>query len=59
MKTNQSAREVKEQVEDSEKVLHTQNTGSVLNTVHFAIHLKLDHECLEDAVKLQNTHTIH
>jgi len=59
MKTNQGARKVQEQVENGEKVLNREYTGLVLNTALITIHPKLDHECPENAVRLQNAHPIH
>jgi len=50
------ATEVQEQVEDGEEALDPANTSSVLNTVLSTIHNKLEHECLDEAVRLLNAH---
>jgi len=58
MKTDKSAREVQEQVDDGEEVLDPANTSSVLNTVLSTINTKFEHECLNEAVWLLNAHSI-
>jgi len=57
-KTDQGAREVQEQVEDGEEVLDSDNTSSVLSTVLNTINNELEHECLDEAVRLLNVHPI-
>ena len=57
-KTDQSAREVQEQVEDGEEVLDPDNTSSVLSTVLNTINNEFEHECLDEAVRLLNAHPI-
>jgi len=57
-KTNQSAGEVQEQVEDREEVLDPDNTSSVLSTVSNTINNEFEHECYDEAVRLQNAHQI-
>jgi len=56
--TDKGAREVQEQVEDGEEVLHPANTSSVLNTVLSTINNEFEHECLYEAVRLLNAHPI-
>jgi len=57
-KTDQSAREVQEQVEDGEEVLDPTNTSSVLNPVLNTINNQSEYECLDEAVRLLNAHPI-
>jgi len=56
--TDKSARDVQEQVEAGEEVLDPENTSSVLNTVLNTINNKFEHKCLDEAVRLLNTHAI-
>jgi hypothetical protein len=56
--TDKDAREVQEQLEDGEEVLDPANTSSVLNTVLSTINNKFEHECLDEAVRLLNAHSI-
>jgi len=58
-KTDQSAREVQEQVEDGEEVLDQANTRSVMNTILSTINNGFEHKCLDKAVGLLNSHPIH
>jgi hypothetical protein len=51
---NRSVREVQEQGEDGEEVLDSENTSSGLNTVLNTIKHKLEHKCLDEAVRLLN-----
>ena len=57
-KTDQSAREVQEQVEDGEEVLDPDKTNSVLSTVLNTINNEFEHECLDEAVRWLNAHPI-
>jgi len=59
LKTDQGAREVQEQVEDGEEVLDLESTNSLLSTVLNTINNEFEHECLNEAVRLLNTHPIH
>ena len=52
--TDKGAREVQEQVEDSEVVLDTANTGSVLNTVFSIINNEFQYKCPDEVVRLLN-----
>jgi len=56
--TDKSAREVQEQVEDSEEVLSPENSSSVLNTVLNTINNEFEHVCLDETVRLLNAHPI-
>jgi len=56
--TDNGARKVQEQVEDGEEVLDPENTSSVLNTVLYTIINQFEHKCLDEAVRLLNTHRI-
>jgi len=56
--TDQSAREIQEQVEDGEEVLDPENSSSVLNTVLSTINNEFEHECLDEAVRLLNARPI-
>jgi hypothetical protein len=56
--TDQGSRVVQEQVGGKED-LKPDNTHSALNAVLNAINNKFEHECLDEAVKLQNTYPIH
>jgi len=56
--TDKSSREVQAPVEDGEEVLDPKNTISVLNTVLNTINNEFEHECLDKAVWLLNTHPI-
>jgi len=56
--TDKDAREVQEQVEDGEEVLDPANTSSVLKTVLSTINNEFEHECLDEAVRLLNAHSI-
>jgi len=56
--TDKDAREVQEQVEDGEEVLDPANASSVLNTVLSTINNEFEHECLDEAVRLLNVHSI-
>jgi len=56
--TDNGAREVQEQVQDSEEVLDPADTSSVLNTVLSTINNEFEHECLDEAVRLLNAHPI-
>jgi len=49
-----SAREIQEQVPDGEEVLDPENTSAVLNAVLNTINNHLEHECLDEAVRLLN-----
>jgi hypothetical protein len=55
--TNKGAREVQEQV-DGKEDLDPDNTSSVLNTVLNTINHKFEHECLDEVVRLLNSHPI-
>jgi hypothetical protein len=57
-KTDNSAREVQEEVEDGEEVLGPSNTSAVLNMVLITINNEFEHECLDEAVKLLNAYHI-
>jgi len=57
-KTDHGAREVQEQVEDGEEVLDLENTSSVLSTVLNTINNEVEHECLDEAGRLLNAHSI-
>jgi len=57
-KTDQRSREVQEQVEDGEEVLDPDNASSVLSSVLNTINNEFEHECLDEAVRLLNAHTI-
>jgi hypothetical protein len=57
-KTNQSAREVQEQVEDGEEVLDPDISISVLSTVLNTINNEFEHECNDEVVRLLNVHPI-
>jgi len=59
MKTDKSAREIQEQVEDGEEVLDPANTSSVLNTALSTINNRFELEWLDKAVRLLNAHLIH
>jgi SNF2 family DNA or RNA helicase len=56
--TNKDAWEVQEQVEDGKEVLDPANTSSVLNTVLSTINNEFELECLDEAVRLLNAHSI-
>jgi len=56
--TGKGARQIQEQVEDGEEVLDPENTSSVFNTVLNTINNKFEHNCLDEAVRLQNAHLI-
>jgi len=58
IKTDQGAREVQEQVENGEEVLDPENTSSVSSTVLKSINNEFEYECLDEAVRLLNTHPI-
>ena len=51
-KTNKSAREVQEEVEDGEEVLNPDSTSSILSTVFNTINNEFEHKCLDEAVRL-------
>jgi len=56
--TDHCAREVQEQVEDGEEVLNPDNSISVLSTILNTINSEFEHECLDEAVRLLNAHSI-
>jgi len=56
--TDRSAREVQEQVQDGEEVVDPENATSVRNTVLNTINSELEHECLDEVVRLLNAHPI-
>jgi hypothetical protein len=56
--TDLGSRVVQEQVGGKED-LKPDNTHSALNAVLNAINNKFEHECLDEAVRLQNTYPIH
>jgi len=56
--TDNSAREVQEQLEDGEVVLDSENTSSVVNAVLNTINNEFEHECLDEAVRLLNARPI-
>jgi len=56
--TVKGARELQEQVKDDEEVLDPANTSSVWNSDLSTINHKLEHECLDEAVRLLNAHPI-
>jgi len=56
--TDKDTREAQEQVEDGEEVLDPANTSSVLNTVLSTINNEFEHQCLDEAVRLLNAHSI-
>ena len=56
--TDKGAREVQQQVEESDEVFHAANFSSVWNTVLSTINNKFDHECLDEAVRLLKVHSI-
>jgi len=56
--TNQSAREVQEQVKDGEEILDPPKTSSVLNTVLSTMNYELEHEGLDEVVRLLNADSI-
>jgi len=58
MNTDKGAREVQEQVEDSEEVLDPANMSLVLNMGFNTINNEFEHECLDEAVRLLNAHPI-
>jgi len=58
MMTDQGSREVHEQVEDGEEVLHPDNTSSVFSTVLHTINNEFEYDCLDEAVRLLNAHLI-
>jgi len=58
MKTDKSAREVQEEVEDGEEVHDPENPSSRLNMVLNTINNELKHEYLDEAVRLLNEHSI-
>jgi len=57
-KTDQGAREVKEQAEDGEEVLDPVNTSSVFSTVLNTINKEFEHEGLDEVVRRLNAHPI-
>jgi len=57
-KTDQGAREVQEQVEDGKKVINPDSASSVFGTVLNTINYEFEHECLDEAVRLLNVHSI-
>ena len=58
MKSDKRAREVQEQVEDGEEVLHPEDRSSVPNTVLNTIINEFEHDCLDDQVRLLNAQPI-
>jgi len=56
-KTDQSSREVQEQV-DGEEVLDPENTCSTLSSVLNTINNEFEQECLDEVVRLLNAHQI-
>jgi hypothetical protein len=56
-KSDQGAREVQKQV-DGKEDLNPANTCSTLNTVRITINNKFEHECHDEAVRLQNSQLI-
>jgi hypothetical protein len=56
--TDKGARVVQEQVEDGKEVLDLANSSAVLNTVPSTINNEFPHKCLDEAVRLVNTHCI-
>jgi hypothetical protein len=56
--TDQSAREVQEQVENGEEVLEQANTSSLLNTVLSTINNIFEHALLDEEVRQLNAHSI-
>jgi hypothetical protein len=48
------ALEVPGQVENCKKVLDPENTRSILNIVSSTVNSDIDHECLDEAVRLLN-----
>jgi hypothetical protein len=56
--TDKDAREVQEQLEDSEEALNPANTSSVLHTVLSTINNEFEHKCLNDTVRLMNAYSI-
>ena len=58
MNTDKSAREVQQQVENSEEILNPENTSSGLNPDLNTINNEFEHECLDEAVRLLNAHPI-
>jgi len=58
MNTDKGARDVQEQLEDSDKVLDRVNTSAVLNPVFSTIINEFEPNCLDKAVRLLNAHSI-
>ena len=56
--TDKSARDVQGQVENGEEILDPENPSLVLNTVPNTINNEFEHECLDEAVRLLNAHSI-
>ena len=52
------ARELEEQVQDGEEIFNPVNTSSGLNTVLSTIKNTFERECLDEAVRLLNAHSI-
>jgi hypothetical protein len=57
-KSDKRSRKVQKEGEDDKEILNPLNTSSGLNMVVDTINNKFDPECLNDAVRLLNTHTI-
>jgi hypothetical protein len=57
-KTDKSASQEQEQVEDGEEFLDPENTSSVLSTILKRINKEFQHKCLDEVVRLQNAHPI-
>jgi hypothetical protein len=56
-KSDKHSRKVQKEGEDDKEILNPLNTSSGLNMVVDTINNKFDPECLNDAVRLLNTHT--
>jgi hypothetical protein len=57
-KADQGSREVQEQVEDGEEVFDPDNTSSVSSTILNTINHQFEHECVDEAARLLNSHPI-
>jgi len=58
MRTDEGSKEIHEHVEDCKEVLDSDNASSVLSTVLNTISNEFEHNCLDEAVRLLNTHPI-
>jgi hypothetical protein len=57
-KTDQGSKEVQEQVEDGEDLRNPDNFIPALSTVLNTINNRFEHKCLDEVVRLLNSHSI-